>query len=131
MVKTGKNFKVSSIGEISKIGRVTLHNELGLTGSEVSVNNLPAGVSIPFVHTHKQNEELYIILKGKGQFYIDGEEFAVAKGDVLRLDSAAARCVKADADSSLSYVCIQTQAGSLKGFTETDGVPVDAKPSWL
>jgi mannose-6-phosphate isomerase-like protein (cupin superfamily) len=88
-------------------------------------------VSVPFVHTHKQNEELYIILKGKGQFYIDGEEFAVAEGDVLRLDSAAARCMKADADSSLGYICIQTQTGSLQGFTETDGVPVDTKPSWL
>ena len=130
-MKTGKNFKASSIGEISKVGRVTLHEELGLTGSEVSINNLPAGVSVPFVHAHKQNEELYIILKGKGQFYIDGEEFAVVEGDVLRLDPAAARCVKADADSSLSYICIQTQTGSLKGFTETDGVPVEAKPSWL
>ena len=130
-MKTGKNFKASSIGEISKVGRVTLHEELGLTGSEVSINNLPAGVSVPFVHAHKQNEELYIILKGKGQFYIDGEEFAVVEGDVLRLDPAAARCVKADADSSLSYICIQTQTGSLKGFTETDGVPVEAKTSWL
>jgi uncharacterized cupin superfamily protein len=130
-MKTGKNFKASSIGEISKVGRVTLHEELGLTGSEVSINNLPAGVSVPFVHAHKQNEELYIILKGKGQFYIDGEEFAVTEGDILRLDSAAARCVKADVDSTLSYICIQTQTGSLKGFTETDGVPVEAKPSWL
>jgi uncharacterized cupin superfamily protein len=114
MVKMGNNFKVSSIGEISKIGRVTLHNEIGMTGSEVSINNLPAGVSVPFVHAHKQNEELYIILKGKGQFYIDGEEFAVVEGDALRLDLAAVRCVKADANSSLSYVCIQTQTGSLK-----------------
>lgn len=130
-MKTGKNFKASSIGEISKVGRVTLHEELGLTGSEVSINNLPAGVSVPFVHAHKQNEELYIVLKGNGKFYIDGDEFAVAEGDVLRLDPAAARCVKADANSSLSYVCIQTQAGSLQGFTETDGVPVEAKPSWL
>jgi uncharacterized cupin superfamily protein len=130
-VKTGKNYKVSSIGEVSKVGRVTLHEELGLTGSEASINNLPAGVSVPFVHAHKKNEELYIILKGKGQFYIDGEEFAVTEGDVLRLDPAAARCVKAGGDSALSYVCIQTQAGSLQGFTQTDGVPVEAKPSWL
>ncbi len=130
-MKSGKNYMSSSIGEISKLGRVTFHDELGLTGSEVSINNLPAGVSVPFVHAHKQNEEVYIVLRGKGKFFIDGDEFAVAEGDVLRLDAAAARCVKADADSSLGYICIQAQAGSLKGFTETDGVPVDAKPSWL
>ena len=130
-MKTGKNYKASSFGEIDKIGRVTLHNELGLTGSEVSVNELPAGVSVPFAHAHKRNEEVYIVLKGTGQFYIDGEEFAVEEGSVLRLDPAAARCVKADGQSPLRYICIQTDAGSLAGFTETDGVPVDAKPNWL
>lgn len=130
-MKTGKNYKVSSIGEIGKVGRVTLHDELGLTGSEVSVNELPAGVSVPFVHAHKRNEEVYIVLKGKGQFYIDGEEFAVEEGSVLRLDPAAARCVKADAQSPLRYICIQTDAASLVAFTHRDGVPVDVKPSWL
>lgn len=130
-MNSGKNYKVSSIGKLSNVGRVTLHNDLGLTGSEVSINGLPAGVSIPFVHAHKRNEEVYIVLAGKGQFYIDGEEFAVEEGSVLRLDPAAARCVKADSQSSLRYICIQTHAGSLAGFTETDGVPVEAKPSWL
>jgi uncharacterized cupin superfamily protein len=130
-VKSGKNYKSSCIGDISKVGRVTLHGELGLTGSEVSVNELPAGVSVPFVHAHKRNEEVYIVLKGKGQFYIDDDEFAVEEGSVLRLDPAAARCIKADAQSSLRYLCIQANAGSLAGFTETDGVPVDAKPTWL
>lgn len=130
-MKSGKNYKASSIGELSKVGRVTLKSELGLTGSEVSIDNLPAGVSIPFVHAHKRNEEVYILLAGKGSFYIDGEEFAIEEGDVLRLDPAAARCVKADDASSLRYLCIQTEARSLVQFTENDGVPVNVKPSWL
>jgi mannose-6-phosphate isomerase-like protein (cupin superfamily) len=130
-VKIGKNYKASSIGELSKVGRVTLNGELRLTGSEVSINNLPAGVSIPFVHAHKRNEEVYIVLSGKGSFYIDGEEFAVEEGDVLRLDPAAARCMKASDASGIRYVCIQTEAKSLVQFTENDGVPVDVKPSWL
>ena len=126
-----KNYKSSSVGEISKIGRVTLHDELGLTGSEVSVNNLPAGVSIPFVHAHKRNEEVYIVLTGKGKFYIDGDELAVEEGSVLRLDPAAARCIKADDAGELRYMCIQTDAKSLVQHTQNDGVPVEAKPSWL
>lgn len=130
-MKSGKNYKASSIGELSKVGRVTLNGELRLTGSEVSINNLPAGVSVPFVHAHKRNEEVYIVLAGKGSFYIDGEEFAVEEGDVLRLDPAAARCVKASDASGIRYVCIQTEAKSLAQFTENDGVPVDVKPSWL
>lgn len=130
-MKTGKNYKASSIGEISKVGRVTLHGDLALTGSEVSINNLPAGASVPFVHAHKRNEEVYIVLHGNGQFYIDGEEFDVKEGTVLRLDPAAARCIRAGSQAPLSYICIQTEAKSLVQFTESDGVPVEVKPSWL
>ena len=46
--------------------RTELHDVLGLTGAEISINNLPAGAGVPFVHSHKKNEEIYIIsLKGK------------------------------------------------------------------
>ncbi len=125
------NYKRSSLGDIAKLGRVTLHNELALTGAEISVNELPAGVSVPFVHAHKQNEEVYLILSGRGRFYLDGEEFGVAEGDVLRVDPPARRCVKADADSALRFVCVQVKAGSLAQFTETDGYPAEGRPSWL
>ena len=125
------NYQLASLGDIKTLGRVTLHKDLALTGSEVSINELPAGVSVPFVHAHQQNEEVYLILSGKGQFYLDGEEISVAEGNVLRVDPAARRCIKADANSALRFVCIQAKANSLSQFTETDGVPADGKPSWL
>jgi mannose-6-phosphate isomerase-like protein (cupin superfamily) len=131
MKKTGTNYKLSSIGDIHKLGRVTLNGELALTGSEISINELPAGVSVPFVHSHKRNEEVYIILKGKGQFYVDGDEFEVEEGSVIRVDPAGARCLKADDRTSIRYICIQTEAQSLAQFTEKDGVVVDSKPTWL
>lgn len=53
--------------------RTELHDVLGLTGAEISVNNLPAGAGVPFVHYHKKNEEIYIILSGKGTAVLDGE----------------------------------------------------------
>ena len=123
-------YKLASLGDIKALGRVTLHDTLALTGSEVSINELPAGVSVPFVHAHKQNEEVYLILSGKGQFYLDGEELVLSEGDVLRVDPAAKRCIKADANSALRFICIQATANSLTQFTETDGVPADGKPSW-
>ena len=45
--------------------RTELHDVLGLTGAEISINNLPAGVGVPFVHSHKKNEEIYIILSSR------------------------------------------------------------------
>ena len=48
-------------------GRVELHDKLALTGAEVSVNRLSAGAGVPFVHSHKNNEEIYGILDEGGE----------------------------------------------------------------
>mgnify|MGYP001308210659 CR=1 FL=1 len=45
MEKTGTNYQMLSIGDIQTLGRVTFKEKLALTGSEISVNELPAGVS--------------------------------------------------------------------------------------
>ena len=65
-----ENFKMV---EVKDAPRVELHNLLGLTGCEISINELPAKAAVPFVHAHKQNEEVYGVLGGKGQLYIDGQ----------------------------------------------------------
>jgi mannose-6-phosphate isomerase-like protein (cupin superfamily) len=131
MNTTVKNYQATSIGDIQAKGRVTLHKELALTGSEISINELPPGVSVPFVHSHKRNEEVYIVVKGKGRFYVDGDEFDVAEGSVIRIDPAGQRCITADSNSPIRYICIQTEAKSLVQFTESDGVILEAKPSWV
>jgi len=110
------NYKLDSID--LNAGRSELHNALALTGCEVSCNNLPAGVAVPFVHSHKNNEECYLVLEGDGIFFIDGEELPIKAGK-----------------NGLRYLCIQSARGSLKGFTMTDGVveegAKDPKPSWM
>ena len=126
-----KNYQATSVGDIQARGRVTLHNELALTGSEISINELPPGASVPFVHSHKRNEEVYIVVKGKGRFYADGDEFDVEEGSVVRVDPAGARCITADKQSPIRYICIQTEAKSLVQFTESDGVMLESKPTWL
>ncbi len=131
MEKRGKHYALSTLADIQKGGRDTLHDRLGLTGSEISMNTLPAGVSVPFVHAHKMNEEVYIILEGKGQLFLDGEEFDIEKGNVIRIDPEGERCFKADNACSLQFICIQAKAQSLTQFTEKDGVMVESKPSWL
>lgn len=106
--------------------RAELHDALKLTGCEVSFNNLPAGVAVPFVHKHKENEELYLIVKGSGEFFLDGEIITLAAGDCVRVDPACERCIKAG-NEGLSFYCIQTKAGSLEHFTATDGVACETK----
>lgn len=102
--------------------RIELHDVLGLTGAEISINTLPAGASVPFVHSHKQNEEIYAILEGKGTAEIDGEKIEVSKGDWLRLSPDAKRQFFASPDTALKYICIQVKVGSLEGYTMSDAI---------
>ncbi len=100
--------------------RTELHNALGLTGAEVSVNVLPAGASVPFVHSHKQNEEIYGVIEGEGIAYIDGQSVPIKAGDWLRVAPAAKRRFSAAQNSGIKYICIQAKANSLEEFTAAD-----------
>ena len=64
--------------------RTELHDVLGLTGAEISINHLPAGVGVPFVHSHKKNEEIYIILPAACKMEHDAVGH-YARPDVLQL----------------------------------------------
>lgn len=114
-----KNYTKTNIGNE---GRVELHETLSLTGAEISLNRLPAGAGVPFVHSHKNNEEIYGILSGKGSVVIDGETVALTAGDWVKIAPAAKRQFSSASDSEMSFVCIQVKEGSLSGFTADDAV---------
>lgn len=107
---------------VSNNGRVELHDQLGLTGAEVSINNLPAGASVPFIHSHKHNEEIYVILSGNGKAVVDGEEISLTTGDWIRIAPEGKRQFFAAEDSAISFACIQVKAGSLEGYTQNDAI---------
>lgn len=114
-----KNYVKTDIGNE---GRVELHETLGLTGAEVSINQLPAGAGVPFVHSHKQNEEIYGILSGKGSVVLDGETVQLTAGDWLKVAPAAKRQFSTAADTGMTFICIQVKEHSLAGFTADDAV---------
>lgn len=113
------NYSKTNIGNES---RVELHETLALTGAEVSINKLPAGANVPFVHSHKNNEEIYGIIAGKGKVVIDNEEINLVSGDWLRISPEAKRQFFASKDSKITYICIQVKENSLEKFTTEDGV---------
>ena len=114
-----KNYTKTNIGNE---GRTELHNALGLTGAEVSVNSLPAGAEVPFVHSHRNNEEIYGVVSGRGKALIDGEEVTLAVGDWLKVAPKAKRQFSAADDEGITFVCLQVKENSLGGFTADDAV---------
>ena len=139
MTLQGKNFTAEHTGPLETLptrdfmgfqGKYFIGKELGLTGCEVSLNCLPAGKGMPFVHSHKKNEELYIVLRGSGTFYVDGEEFPIREGSLIRIAPEGERAWRAG-DEDLYFICIQTEAGSLSQATIEDGVRLKSRASWM
>jgi mannose-6-phosphate isomerase-like protein (cupin superfamily) len=139
MKQSGKNFTAEHIGPLETLlnqdfmgfhGKYFIGKELGLTGCEVSLNRLPAGKGMPFVHSHEKNEELYIVLRGSGAFFIDGEEFPIQEGSLIRVAPAGERAWQAGTED-LYFICIQAQAGSLTQATLEDGKRLTTKASWM
>lgn len=135
----GTNYTMDNAGPVAELQPGTLAEpdvkqflgkNLGLTGCEASITRLAPGMPSKFVHAHKRNEELYIVLRGNGLFYVDGEEFPVGEGSVVRVAPDGVRAMVAG-DEGLNVVCIQAETGSLTGATHEDGYLVDATPSWL
>ncbi len=102
--------------------RTELHDLLNLTGAEISVNTLPAGISVPFIHSHKKNEEIYAIIEGEGTAVIDSEKVGLNKGDWIRISPSAKRQLFASNDNNLKYICIQVKENSLENYTVGDAV---------
>lgn len=107
---------------ITEDTRTELHDKLSLTGAEVSINHLPAGASVPFVHAHKNNEEIYAILEGAGKAEIDGETVTLAASDWLRISPAAKRRFFAAEDTGIRFLCIQVKEHSLGDYTKNDSI---------
>jgi mannose-6-phosphate isomerase-like protein (cupin superfamily) len=111
-------------------GKLFLKEPLGLTGMEASIGVMPPGVGMPFLHRHREHEELYLFVGGKGQFVVDGDVIDVQEGTVIRVSPEGARAWRNNSTEPLYYVCIQATAGTIKGDATSDGMGVDAPVVW-
>lgn len=120
-LNSGKKFAHASVGSLHGFERKQfVKDAIGATSCEISFGSLPAGAAVPFFHTHKMNEENYIILSGAGKFQVDDEVFDIAEGSVIRVSTNCDRNLKCTSAEPMTYICIQAKADSLGGFTMTD-----------
>lgn len=121
-----KNYRTIELGKISSLinldnGKAFLHDPLVLTSCEISVNCVPAKYEVPFNHKHKQNEEIYIFLKGEGIVEVDGKELKVKEGTVIAIAPSATRKLSNTGKDEMQFICIQAKADSLEQFGMQDG----------
>lgn len=130
VVEAGSFSGILSVTEGPSAGKFFLKDKLGLTSMEVSLNQLPAGASVPFYHTHRENEELYIFIGGQGQFQVDGQTMEVKEGTAVRVGPEGERTIRNNGTGDLYFIVIQARADSLRQWVMTDGVILDKSVNW-
>ncbi|MGP1351168.1 MAG: cupin domain-containing protein [Hoylesella marshii] len=136
IIRSGKNFNAVNVGKLSEIkdyvlqvspevaipGKVFVGRKLGTTGSELSLQLLAPGQDSGFLHTHKTHEELYFILKGEGQYQVDGDIFPVKEGSIVRVSPDGKRALKNTGTGEMLMLCVQYKANS---FGKSDDISED------
>jgi len=71
-----------------------------LGGSTVglALEEIKPGQRVPFGHTHREQEEVYVIVRGNGRVKIDDEVLDVAEWDAVRVGPGATRNFEAGDD---------------------------------
>ena len=116
------NFKIE--------GKRFIKDELGLTSSEISFNTMEANTAIPFLHKHKENEEVYIAIKGKGQMLLDDNYVDMEEGTIIRVATDTERAIRNNSEELFTFIVIQAKENSLEGSTVSDGYGIEKKPNW-
>ena len=80
-----KDYTLQLGPEIKIPGKVFGGQSVNATGGEFSFQSFAPGTETGFLHTHKNHEELYFFLSGKGEFQVDGEVFPIQEGSVVRV----------------------------------------------
>ncbi len=121
ILNSGDKFAHASVGTLRGFeGKQFVKEILDSTSCEISFGTLPTGTAVPFFHSHKENEEHYVVLSGSGRFQVDGETFDIAEGSVVRVSTNCARNLKCTSEVPMTYICIQAKENSLNNYTATD-----------
>lgn len=134
-IAEGKNFTALDFGKLDLVlesanGKIFLKDATKASGTEISISILPPKTDLPIFHSHKQNEETYIILKGEGKFQVDDQCFDISEGSVIRVAPAGLRGMTNTSEQQMIYIVIQSKENSIQQWTSQDGVIQDATPLW-
>ena len=143
-IKTGSNYTSYETGSLNEWpdhsldipglgtvkGKHFIKDKLGLTSCEISVNSLPPGAGMPFYHTHKENEEVYIFIKGQGQMQVDDDVIEVKEGTIVRIAPHGVRTWRNTSSEPLFYIVAQMRENSLRQYTSGDGVIQEKTVHW-
>ena len=116
--------------EIKIPGKVFGGQAIGATGSEFSFQVFAPDQETGFLHTHKNHEELYFFLTGKGEFQVDGNVFSIEEGSVVRVSPEGKRSVRNNGTEPLVMLCVQYRGNTFTTDDAIDGNILNDPVNW-
>lgn len=143
-IESGASFSAVNIGKLADIkdyvlelgpevkipGKVFGGQAIGATGGEFSFQVFAPGQETGFLHTHKNHEELYFFISGKGEFQVDGNVFPVEEGSVVRVAPAGKRCIRNNGTQPLVMLCVQYRGNIFTAEDAHDGNLLSDPVKW-
>jgi mannose-6-phosphate isomerase-like protein (cupin superfamily) len=71
---------------------------LELENSGLTYQHVPPGYRFPYGHTHKTQEEIYVVVRGSGRMKVDDEIVELEEWDAVRVPPGAWRGYEAGPD---------------------------------
>jgi mannose-6-phosphate isomerase-like protein (cupin superfamily) len=71
---------------------------LGLEQSGLCYQRIPPGYRFPYGHTHQQQEEVYVVVRGGGRMKLDDEIVELGEWDAVRVPTGTWRGYEAGPD---------------------------------
>ena len=125
-----KDYTLELGPEIRIPGKVFGGQNLGATGGEFSFQVFAPGQETGFLHTHRNHEELYFFLSGKGEFQVDGKVFPVEEGSVVRVAPEGKRSVRNNGSEPLVMLCVQYRGNTFTSDDAVDGNILNEPVKW-
>ncbi|OHT14221.1 cupin domain protein [Tritrichomonas foetus] len=100
-------------GKVLAEGKAFLGDALKMTGAQMSINSVPVGQAGPFFHLHKENEEIYFIVSGEGEYQVDDVIIPIHEGSFVRVGPGASHNLKNTGKVPLIFLCVQVRSNSL------------------
>ncbi|MDJ0734138.1 MAG: cupin domain-containing protein [Nostocaceae cyanobacterium] len=110
--------------------------QLNLQAVGIGLIQLPPDEGYTFTHSHAEQEEVYIVVAGRGLILVDGELIEIKRGDLIRVSPPAKRALKAAKDTNLFVICAGGVAADYPHnptarYLIDDGIPdYDDIPPW-
>ena len=94
-------------------------SDLGLEATGVSLQRLAPNATQPFGHSHRTQEEVYLVLSGDGRVKLDDEIVELRRWDAIRIAPTVMRAVSAGPEGIEFLAFGATQGTTARDDAET------------